>query len=61
MLLFWQQHGVTIVTLLVLALIVFFAARKIVRDKKNGIGACGCKCANCPMHGQCGTHGLDTE
>ena len=59
MLLFAEQYGVTAVTLLVLALLVFFAVRKIIRDKKNGVCACGCKCANCPMHGQCGTHNAD--
>ena len=39
---------ITIITIAVIALAVFFAIRKIVKDKKSGIGACGCKCANCP-------------
>ena len=39
---------ITIITILVIALAVFLAIRKLVKDKKKGIGACGCKCANCP-------------
>ena len=53
---FLQSNWVTILTLLALVLIVFLAVRKLVRDKKNGVGACGCKCAECPMHGQCAEH-----
>ena len=44
---------VTIVTIAVIALVVFLAIRKIVKDKKNGIGACGQKCANCPHSAKC--------
>ena len=39
---------ITVITIAVISLAVFFAIRKIVKDKKSGIGACGCKCANCP-------------
>ena len=53
MLHFLQANWITIVVLIVLALIVFLAIRKIVKDKKNGIGACGQKCANCPHSAQC--------
>ena len=53
MLAFLQANWVTIVTLLVLALIVFFAIRKIVKDKKDGIGACGKKCSSCPHSCSC--------
>jgi len=44
---------VTVLTIAVLALVVFLAIRKIVKDKKQGIGACGQKCANCPHAAQC--------
>ena len=53
MLHFLQANWITIVVLIVLALIVFLAIRKIVKDKKEGIGACGQKCANCPHSAQC--------
>ena len=39
---------VTVLTIAVIGLAVFLAIRKIVKDKKNGIGACGCKCSDCP-------------
>ncbi len=45
--------AVTILTLVVVGLVVFLAIRKIVKDKKDGVGACGCKCANCPHAAQC--------
>ncbi|MCR5207650.1 MAG: FeoB-associated Cys-rich membrane protein [Eubacterium sp.] len=44
---------VTVLTITVIALIVFLAIRKIVKDKKKGIGACGCKCADCPHSADC--------
>ena len=53
MLHFIQANWVTIVTLLVLACAVFLAIRKMVKDKKEGVGACGCKCANCPHSANC--------
>ncbi len=56
MLHFLQANWVTIVVLIVLALIVFLAVRKIVKDKKEGIGACGHKCADCPHGAQCPHH-----
>ncbi|MBR7072927.1 MAG: FeoB-associated Cys-rich membrane protein [Eubacterium sp.] len=45
---------ITILTLAVLVLVVFLAIRKIVKDKKKGIGSCGCKCSECPHHSCCG-------
>ena len=53
MLHFLQLYGVTIIVLAVLALAVFLAVRKIVKDKKSGIGPCGQKCANCPHACSC--------
>jgi len=53
MLSFLAANWITIVVLAILALIVFLAIRKIVKDKKEGIGACGQKCANCPHSAQC--------
>ena len=48
MLNFLISNWVTIVTILVLAAVVFLAIHKLVKDKKAGVGSCGCKCANCP-------------
>ena len=53
MLNFIAANWVTIVTVLVLAFFVFLAIRKIVKDKKAGIGPCGQKCANCPHASSC--------
>ncbi len=53
MLQFIQANWVTALTVLVLATVVFLAIRKIVKDKKAGIGSCGCKCADCPHSSSC--------
>ena len=47
MLHFLQDNWVTLITLTVLAVIVTLAIWRIVKDKKNGIGACGHKCSEC--------------
>ena len=39
---------VTVVAALIAAALV-----KIVRDRKKGIGSCGCSCASCPHHAGC--------
>lgn len=58
MLQFIQANIATILTLLVLIFVVFLAIRKIVKDKKSGIGACGQKCSNCAKmkNGECRGH-----
>ncbi|MDO5132135.1 MAG: FeoB-associated Cys-rich membrane protein [Eubacteriales bacterium] len=43
----------TFVVILLLILIVFFAVRSIVRDKKAGRSSCGSSCGCCPMGGTC--------
>ncbi len=44
----------TIVVIAILAVIVFFAVRSIVKDKKNGkSSSCGGNCAGCAMGGSC--------
>ena len=53
MLEFLRQNYVTIITLAVLAAIVTAVIIKLIKDKKKGIGSCGCKCCDCPMSGQC--------
>ena len=44
---------VTVITIAVIALVVFLAIRKLVKDKKSGIGPCGQKCKNCPHSADC--------
>ncbi len=44
---FLQANWGTIVATLAVILLVFLAIRRMVKDKKAGIGACGQKCANC--------------
>lgn len=37
----------------ILLVIVVLIIRKLVKDKKNGIGSCGHSCSTCPHHGAC--------
>lgn len=53
MLTFLQANIGTIVAVLVVALFVFLAIRRMVLDKKAGIGACGQKCSQCAKMGHC--------
>ena len=53
MLHFLQMNWVTIVVLIALAAVVFLAVRKLIKDKKAGVGACGCKCSGCPNACHC--------
>jgi len=53
MLQFLQMNAGTIIASLAVALLVFLAVRRMVLDKKAGIGACGQKCSQCAMHGHC--------
>ncbi len=43
------NHLPTVLILLALAAVLFFAIRSVVRDRKKG-GSCSCGCASCPMH-----------
>jgi len=51
MLTFLINNAGTIVTALVLAAVVFFVVRSMVRDRKAGRGGCGGRCGAC---GACG-------
>ena len=53
MLQFLQMNAGTIIASLAVALLVFLAVRRMVLDKKAGIGACGQKCSQCAMRGHC--------
>ncbi len=43
----------TIVVTLILIGIVTAIIVKMVKDKKQGKGSCGCGCEHCAMHGKC--------
>ena len=43
----------TIIVSLILLIIVGFAVRSLISNKKNGKSSCGCGCANCPSAGIC--------
>lgn len=43
----------TILAVAILALIVGFAIRTVVKDKKTGRSSCGAGCAGCAMRGAC--------
>ena len=55
MIAFLTKNAVTIIVVLILAALVFLAVRKMVKDKKAGIGPCGQRCENCPKmkNGSC--------
>lgn len=40
----------------VLAVLIVLAVRKVVIDRKNGVGSCGMNCSSCPSHGGCSPH-----
>ncbi len=53
MLRFIQNNLATIAVILIVAFMVFLAIRKIIKDKKAGVGACGHKCSECARSGRC--------
>ena len=44
---------VNLVIVAVLVLIVGFASRSMIRDRKAGKSSCGCNCASCGACGSC--------
>ncbi|MEE1114748.1 MAG: FeoB-associated Cys-rich membrane protein [Eubacterium sp.] len=42
-----------IIILSIIAVLVFIAAKKVISDRKKGIGSCGHSCGNCPSHCNC--------
>jgi len=61
MLQFIQMYGRTFLVLAVVALVVFLAIRRLVLDKKEGIGPCGQKCSHCANAGQCNLNSVEVE
>ncbi len=55
MLMFLQNNLGTIAAAAAVVFIVFLSIRRMVLDKKAGIGICGQKCANCANAGHCET------
>ncbi len=43
----------TIIVILVIAILIFLAVFKLIRDKKNGKSSCGCGCGGCAMKNKC--------
>ncbi len=43
----------TIAVLAAIGVAVFFIVRKMIKDRKRGIGSCGCECASCAMRSSC--------
>ena len=44
--------GTIVVTLLLIGIVTAIIV-KMVKDKKQGKGSCGCGCEHCAMHGKC--------
>ncbi len=53
MLIWLSANTGNIIVILILALVIFFAVRTIVRDKQQGKSSCGCQCGDCSMSGSC--------
>ena len=53
MLNFFISNIGTIIVSLILLIIVGFAVRSLISNKKNGKSSCGYGCANCPSAGIC--------
>jgi hypothetical protein len=58
---FIKANAATVIIVLVLLLLVFLAIRKIVRDRKAGIGPCGQKCSECAHAAECGKISKEKE
>ena len=50
MLSFMENNFATIIIAILIAVCIFLAIRKIVINKKSGIGPCGQKCSECDMN-----------
>ena len=49
MLEFMENYAATIIIVIILALCIFFAIRRIIKNKKSGICTCAKKCSECNM------------
>ena len=47
-----DNWGTLLISLLLAALVILII-RKLRKDVKRGISACGANCSCCPMHGKC--------
>ncbi len=54
MLRFISENWATVIAAAVIAVLVILALRKIIKNKKDGVGSCGYKCSECPRAGACG-------
>lgn len=48
-----QQNLATVIIATAIVLSIVLAIAKILKDKRNGVSACGGQCAGCAMNGQC--------
>ena len=48
----WQNMG-NIVVIAFLALVICFAVRSLINDKKTGKSGCSHGCSSCALHGEC--------
>ena len=46
-------NWVNILVIALVAVMVFFAARSLIKDKKAGKSSCGCNCSHCALAGKC--------
>lgn len=56
-----QIMAANIIVGTVLAVLIFLAVRKVVKDRKKGIGSCGMNCSSCPYHDHGGCDSGKTE
>ena len=48
-----RDNYVTVIAVIIIAALVILALRKIIKDKKTGVGSCGYKCTECPKADAC--------
>lgn len=53
MFVFLRENLATIIVVLIIAVLVFFALFKLIKDKKRGKTSCGGNCAGCAMRNSC--------
>ena len=54
---FIKTNIATIIIVIAIITLVVLAIRKIVKDRKSGIGPCGQKCSECPKYYECNKSG----
>ena len=50
---FLRNYGASFAVAILLTFAVVAAVMKLIKDRKNGKGGCGCGCSGCAMYDKC--------